>query len=179
MGTDKASLPYGAGTLLEHQTSRLASLFEEVFVVAKTPPAGGTGPARLVLDRTSEPAAIHGLRRALEEVADHVFILAVDLPVLALPVARALAEEALASDAAALLAEADGRLQPLAGVWRRRALPVIERRIAAGELSLSGAALEIGAATFPEDRWLALDPSGRSFENLNTLEQYIAARERA
>ena len=30
MGRSKAALPYGAGTLLEFQTGRLADLFEEV-----------------------------------------------------------------------------------------------------------------------------------------------------
>ena len=67
MGRAKAALPYGAGTLLEFQTTRLAELFEEVLVVAKEAPAFAAGPARVVLDRATEHAAIHGLIRALEE----------------------------------------------------------------------------------------------------------------
>ena len=178
MGTPKAELPYGAGTLLEHQTSRLASLFERVFVVAKEPLHDAPASVPIVYDRSEERAAIHGLARALEETDDRVFVLAVDLPVLTLPVARAIAETSLASDASAVVPEAGGRLQPLAAAWRRSALPEIERRVAARNLSLADLARAIGARIFPEEAWRSLDPSGHSFANVNTLEEYLAVRER-
>ena len=75
MGRSKAALPYGGATLLEFQTARLASVFEDVLVVAKEEPATPIGPARLVLDRDADAdhAAIHGLSRALEEAADYLF----------------------------------------------------------------------------------------------------------
>ena len=81
MGRPKAALPYGAGTLLEFQTSRLAGIFEDVFIVAKEPPAFPSGPGNVLLDRARDRAAIHGLVRALEEARDRIFVLGVDLPV--------------------------------------------------------------------------------------------------
>jgi molybdopterin-guanine dinucleotide biosynthesis protein A len=179
MGRPKAELPYGAGTLLEFQTGRLALLFEEVLVVVKELPARAAGAGRVVLDRTPEHAAIHGLVRALEEVPDRVFVLAVDLPGMTTALARAVAERSLATDAPAVVPRAAGRLQPLAAVWRRGALPAARRRIAAGELSLHGLAEDVGADVFEEADWKALDPSGSAFANLNTLEEYAAQRERA
>ncbi len=179
MGRPKAELPYGASTLLAFQTGRLAGIFEEVLVVAKERPGFETGPARVVLDGEAEHAAIHGLVRALEEAADRIFVLAVDLPALAPPLIRGIAARSLESDAPAVLPRADGRLQPLAGVWRRAVLPLARRRIGAGELSLHGLAEEAGAEVFEESAWRALDPSGNAFENLNTLERYAALRERA
>ena len=178
MGKPKADLPYGAGTLLEHQVSRLADLFESVFVVEKDSAVRKGGATRVVYDRAADHAAIHGLARALEEVEDRVFVLAVDLPVLALPVARAIAETALGAEEAAVVPEADGRLQPLAAAWRRAALPEIERRIVSGQLSLIELARAVGARVFPETTWRRFDSSGRSFTNLNTLEEYLAVRER-
>ncbi len=179
MGRPKAALPYGAGTLLEFQTVRLAAIFEDVIVVAKEPPAFAAGPARVVLDTAPEHAAIHGLVRALEEALDRVFVLAVDMPAMPEPLIRAIAGHSLQSDAAVLVPRASGRLQPLAAVWRRAALPAARRRIAAEELSLQGLAEEVGADVFEEREWRALDPSGNAFENLNTLERYAAMRERA
>lgn len=179
MGRPKAELPYGASTLLAFQTGRLAGIFEEVLVVAKKRPGFEAGPARVVLDGEAEHAAIHGLVRALEEAADRIFVLAVDLPALAAPVIRGIAARSLEGDAPAVLPRADGRLQPLAGVWRRAVLPLARRRIGAGELSLHGLAEEAGAEVFEESAWRALDPSGNAFENLNTLERYAALRERA
>jgi len=179
MGRPKAALPYGAGTLLEHQTLRLEPLFAEVLAVVKEMPAFPIGPARVVLDGHSTHAALHGLVRALEEVEDRVFVLGVDLPAVPAPVIRAIAERSLASRAAAVLPRADGRLQPLAGVWRRAALPAARRRLDDGRFALHELAAEVGAEIVDEAAWRALDPSGTAFANLNTLEEYSALRERA
>jgi molybdopterin-guanine dinucleotide biosynthesis protein A len=179
MGRPKAALSYGAGTLLEFQTGRLAALFEEVFVVVKEPPAFAHGSGRIVLDRTADHAAIHGLVRALEEASDRAFVLAVDLPAVPAVLMRAMAERSLESGAAVVLARAEGRLQPLAALWRRSVLPAAGRRIAAGDLSLQGLVAEVGAEILEEPDWKAFDPSGAAFANLNTLEAYAALRERA
>jgi molybdopterin-guanine dinucleotide biosynthesis protein A len=179
MGRPKAGLPYGATTLLGFQTGRLAEIFDEVLVVAKEPPGFDSGPARLVLEVEPECAAIHGLVRALEEAADRIFVLAVDLPALPAAFIGAIAARSLAGDAPAVVPRADGRLQPLAAVWRRSVLPLARRRIGAGELSLHGLAEEAGADVFDEPEWRVFDPSGNAFENLNTLERYAALRERA
>jgi molybdopterin-guanine dinucleotide biosynthesis protein A len=179
MGRPKAALPYGAATLLEFQTTRLAALFEEVLVVVKEEPASGVGPARVLLDRDPGHAAIHGLARVLEEVRDRVFVLAVDVPAMPPALARWLAERSLETDALAVVPRADGRLQPLAAVWRRGALTEARRRIAAGEPSLQELSRAVGAEVVDEAEWRKIDPSGNAFENLNTLEQYAASRERA
>jgi molybdopterin-guanine dinucleotide biosynthesis protein A len=179
MGIPKAALPYGQTTLLAHQIQRLSEIFEDVLVVAKEAPGLDTGPARLVFDTSAVRAPIHGLVRALEEVSDRVFILAVDLPVVRGEVLRAIAERSLASPAPAVLPWADGRLQPLAAVWRASVLPTARERIARGDLSLHGLAAEVGAEILSEETWRAIDPSGNSFANLNTIEEYAAIRERA
>src|SRR5450755_726442 len=102
MGRPKASLEYGGTTLLEHQASRLAELFSPVYAVMKAE-GPSAGPARVLLDRSPEQAAIQGLIRALEEVEDRVLVLAVDLPVLSAGVLRLIGERSLASEAPALV----------------------------------------------------------------------------
>lgn len=179
MGRPKGALPYGASTLLEFQTTRLAALFEEVLVVAKEPPDYPAGPARVVLDTVAERAAIHGLIRALEEAEDRIFVLAVDHPAVPPALLRAIACRSLAGDAAAVVPRAGGRLQPLAAVWRRRCLETARRRVAGGDLSLHGLAREIDADVFAESEWSPIDPSGAAFVNLNTLTDYAEHRERA
>jgi len=179
MGRPKAALPYGAATLLEFQTERLANLFEEVFVVVKDPPDFPVGPARVLRDGVPSHAALHGLLRALEEAEDHVFVMAVDLPALSLELIRAIAERSSKTAAPVLLPRAGGVLQPLAAVWRREVLSLARERIARGLLSLHGLAEEAGAEVFSEEEWREMDPSGSSFLNMNTLEEYAAMRERA
>lgn len=179
MGRSKARLPWGVGNLLEFQTERLSKLFSQVFVVLKTPPDYAIGPAAVLLDRSPEVAAIHGLLRVLEEVEDRAFVMAVDLPALPADVMREIARRGLRTEALALVPEADGRLQPLAAVWRRAVAPTAADRIARGELSLAGLAREAGAEVLNEREWRMIDPSGNSFVNLNTLTDYVANRERA
>jgi len=172
-------LPYGATTLAEFQTTRLARLFEEVWLVAKETPSYAFGPARLLRDDTEDLAAIHGLRRALREAKDRVFVLAVDLPALSEAVIGLVARRGNETAAPALVPLADGRLQPLAAVWRREALPALDRRVSRGELSLRGLAEAVGGEVLSEEEWRTADPSGNSFLNVNTLERYAELRERA
>lgn len=179
MGVSKAELPWGGTTLLAFQTARLAELFDEVFVVGKEDSRFAAGSARILRDRLPEAAPIHGLLRALEEIEDHVFILAVDLPALSAEVIREIARRGLETGAPALLPEAGGILQPLAAVWRRGILSLARERVTRGELSLHGLAEAAVAEVLREEQWRALDPSGNSFANVNTLEQYLTARERA
>ena len=146
-------------------------------------PAFSRGAARLLFDRDPERSAISGWMRALEEPqegeTDHVFVLAVELPLVPETVLRAIAARALASPAAAVLPEVAGELEPLAGVWRRAALAEARKRVAAGDRSLRGLARAVGAEAFTESAWRALDPSGNAFANLNTVEDWVVARERA
>jgi molybdopterin-guanine dinucleotide biosynthesis protein A len=179
MGRPKAALPYGAGTLLEHQTSRLAEVFSDVYAVLKEKPEFAVGPAQILIDRSPDHAAIHGLARSLEEVEDRVFVLAVDLPLLPADAMRVVAARSFGTAAPAVLPRAEGRLQPLAAVWRRCVLPAALERIARGKLSLRGLAQEVGADVIGEEEWRRGDPSGNGFTNWNTMEQYLAAKERA
>lgn len=179
MGRPKAALPWGVGTLLEFQTGRLSSLFREVLVVVKESPDYPVGPARVVLDGSPEFAAIHGLVRALEETEDCIFVLAVDLPGLTHDIVREIVVRGMQTSAPALVPQANGRLQPLAAVWRRSALRLAKDRIARGMLALNALAEEVGAEILPERVWRALDPSGNAFANLNTLADFAAHRERA
>jgi molybdopterin-guanine dinucleotide biosynthesis protein A len=179
MGRPKAALPYGAATLLEFQTGRLANLFEEVFAVVKDPPDFPVGPARVLRDGVPDHAAIYGLLRALEEAEDRAFLMAVDLPALPLELVRAVTERGSKTAASVLLPRAGGVLQPLAAVWRREVLSLARERIARGSLSLHGLAEEAGAEVFSEEEWREMDPSGNAFLNMNTLEEYAAMRERA
>lgn len=179
MGRSKAALPYGASTLLAHQTKRLSEHFEEVLVVAKAIPEFDTGPARVVLDEEAQRAAIYGLLTALEQTPDRIFVLAVDIPALADSVIDEIARRGMRTQAAALVPRSGEGLEPLAAVWRRATLPLARERVSRGDLSLQELAEEVGAEILEEADWRRLDPSGNSFLNVNTLEEFAAMRERA
>ena len=179
MGRPKASLSFGAGTLLQHQLAKLAPLFEEILLVVKDPPDAATGRARVLLDGSPKQGPVYGLMRALEEISDHLFVLAIDLPLIAVDLIRGIGERGLATSALALIPENKGRLEPLAAVWRRAVLPAARKQVARGDLSLQSLAKAVGVEILPEADWKRFDPSGNSFSNLNTMNDYITMRERA
>ena len=179
MGVPKGSLPYGEGTLAEHQTRRLAAIFSDVWLVVREEPAYAFGAARVIFDRDPERSALSGLVRALEEASDRVFVLAVDLPLAGEDLLIAIARRSLATEAAAVLPASEEGLEPLAGVWRRSALGEAQRRAATGERSLRGLAEAVGAEIIPPAEWRRADPSGNAFQNLNTIADWTVARERA
>ena len=179
MGRPKALLPFGTGTLLQHQLTKLYPLFDEILLVVKDPPDAATGRARVLLDATPRQGAIFGLMRALEEVSDHVFVLAIDLPLLTVDLITEIARRGLAAKAPAVVPENKGRLEPLAAVWRRGVLPAARKQMAAADFSLQNLARSAGAEILSEPEWKPFDPSGNSFSNLNTMNDYLAMRERA
>ena len=74
------------------------------------------------------------------------------------------------------VAERDGRLEPLLACWDAgRALAVLRRRLAEGELSLFGAIKELGADVLSEEEARRIDPELRSFVNVNTPEDLANA----
>jgi molybdopterin-guanine dinucleotide biosynthesis protein A len=168
MGRPKADLPWEGTTLASWQAERLARLFAEVWVVAK---AGQDLPAtagRRLDDSAREPAALHGLTRALEAARGRVFVLAVDLPLLPEALIVEIARRGASTPARALVPEADGRLQPLSAVWDPSVLPLARRRAQEGRLSVSELAREAGAEILPREAWGSFDPEGSAFRNLNT-----------
>jgi len=179
MGVPKGSLPYGSGTLAEHQIRRLAPVFSEVWLVVREQPVYAFGRARLLFDRDPERSALSGVVRALEEASDRVFVLAVDLPLAGEDLLEGIARRSLDTEAAAVLPSSEEGLEPLAGVWRRAALPEAQRRAGAGTRSLRGLAEAVGAVIIPPAEWRQWDPSGNAFENLNTVADWTVARERA
>jgi molybdopterin-guanine dinucleotide biosynthesis protein A len=91
-------------------------------------------------DGRDERAAIVGLAAGLRLAeTDLCVVLPTDMPLVTPRLLRALA--AAAGDAEAAVVQTG----PLPGAYRRSALPVIERRIARGELALTGVVEELGA----------------------------------
>lgn len=179
VGVPKGSLPYGDGTLAEHQTRRLSTIFEEVWLVVREEPGFAYGPARLLFDRDPERSALSGILRVLEEAADRVFVLAVDLPLAGDDLLRAIAGRSLESDARAIVPRSPSGLEPLCAVWRRSALPEATALAARGERSLQVLAAAVAAEVLPESDWRPFDPSGNAFANVNTIADWNAARLRA
>ncbi len=62
--------------------------------------------------------------------------------------------------------------QPLCGIYSSSVIKTMERRIDEGEKSLTRCMEELNVLYIGEDEVKAVDPEGKSFTNINTMEDY-------
>jgi len=190
MGSDKAWLPWGEGTLLERVAERLAAGVDGPLVVVaragqELPPLP-PGAARVddaVADEGPLRGLAGGLAAAATRGAEVAVAVTVDAPFLAPAVVGALAR-ALEADPRAEMAAVDagGRLPPFPAAYRCSLAAGAERLLGDGERrarALLGAARvrRVTAAELLADPAVAAqDPALRSLEDLDDPAAYDRAR---
>jgi molybdenum cofactor guanylyltransferase len=150
-GSPKALARYEGETLAERAHRVLLEAFGEVLVVGKS--ADGLElPFEILDDGSDVRASMIGVAAALRLAdAEVVVVLPTDMPLVTADLLRALADAAEGHDAAVPQTGA------LPGAYRRAVLPVLERRIAAGELALHAALDELAARVVPCDERLLVN----------------------
>lgn len=144
-GSPKALARFEGELLAERAHRVLAQAFDRVVVVGKA--ADRLELPFPVLDDGSETrAAIVGVAAALRLAeADAIVVLPTDMPYVTPELLLALAEATEDAEAAV------PQTGPLPGAYRRTALPVLERRIAEGDLALHRACAELEARIVQRD----------------------------
>lgn len=177
MGEDKRHLVVGEQTLLERGLAVLHSIFQEVLVVIAqdSPPLGVN--ARVVRDLVPDCGSLGGLYSGLmQATTPWVFVVACDMPFLNQAAIVQFTSRRTTADI--VMAKLDARLQPMHAIYSKQCLPVLEQMIRARQLKIqemvSQSSLRIRYVT--EADLLTIDPSGRSFYNVNTLADLEAAR---
>ncbi|HEY8584066.1 MAG TPA: molybdenum cofactor guanylyltransferase [Capillimicrobium sp.] len=135
MGRDKAALPWGGATLLEHVCGVLAEAVDGPVVVVRAPgQALSAVPFEVVEDPVAGRGPLQGIAAGLAAVAGRAgraFVAAVDLPALDAPTVRAVLA-ALDDGSDVALPVADGHRQPLAAAYRTALAPLAAELVADG-----------------------------------------------
>lgn len=171
MGKDKAWLEFEGRPLVEFQAERLASLFEDVCISAKDRTAFAKTRFRIIEDGEEESAPIYGLRAAMRSLATPIFALAVDLPLVPLPLIRELSGALLEGDELLVAPRSQGKVQGLCAAYSNLALPVLEAQIRRGELALHELIARCGGEVWEEAMWRRL-AGPEVFTPANTPKEY-------
>jgi molybdopterin-guanine dinucleotide biosynthesis protein A len=185
MGRDKAFLPWGRTTLIEHLLERLRPVTDEL-IVAVNPARSRTGGAKdaqafrrlqasVVVDCVPDAHALGGLYTGLR-AASHAlcFVCACDTPFLDPGLVRVLARQADGYD---LVIPATGEgLQPLQAVYRKTVLPAVEELLRAGRREVRALLPMVRARIVDFRSFAPLEPQALGFFNVNTPEGYATAR---
>ena len=177
MGEDKRYLVMGGETLLERGLGVLRSVFQEVLVVIAQDSPPIDVDARVVRDLVPECGSLGGLYTGLmQATVPCIFVVACDMPFLDQAVIAQFTSRRATADV--VMAKLAARLHPMHALYGKQCLPALEQMIQARQLKIqelvSHASLRVQYIT--EVDLSSIDPSGRSFQNVNTPADLEAAR---
>lgn len=183
MGTDKARLPFGSETMLQRVVRILGEAVSPVIVVAA---AGARLPelpwaVRVAFDRHPDRGPLEGLAVGMSVLLElshgsenaAAYVTSCDSPLLLPAFVRRVIE--LLGDAEVAVPKLDGRLHPLAAVYRLAVLPELERRLAANQLRLTDLVEALRCRIVEADELRDIDPKLQSLRNVNDEAEYRAA----
>jgi len=169
-GVAKGLLQLDGRPLLARSLELFGRLLGASLLVVNDPARYAGLDVPLVGDRLPGRGAPGGLHAALMAArTPWLFAAGCDMPFLSGEGIALLA--ARRAGAMAVVPRWNGRLEPLHALWSIRALPVLERALAEGDLSLQRLATLVGAVIVEPEAWCAVDPGGRAFLNANTPEE--------
>ena len=177
MGEDKRYLVVGERTLLERGLAVLRSIFQEVLVVIAQDSPPLDIEALVVRDLVPDCGSLGGLYTGLAQATTpYIFVVACDMPFLDPAVIAQFTSRRASTDI--VMAKLAGRLHPMHALYSKRCLPVVEQMIQARQLKIQEMVLRSSLRTgyVTEADLLTLDPSWRSFQNVNTPADLEAVR---
>jgi molybdopterin-guanine dinucleotide biosynthesis protein A len=186
MGQDKAFLELGGYTLLERALDLARGAAGNAWIVGSAAKFAAFGG--VVEDVYRECGPLGGIHAALAGAPNDVstsdakttdlnLMLAVDLPFVRLDFLKYLIARARQSNAAVVVPIANGRLQPLCAIYRRSFAGAAERSLLAGRYKIDSLFTEVSTTVIGQEELEPEGFSGEMFRNLNTPEDWEAARQ--
>lgn len=177
MGEDKRHLVVGEQTLLERGLAVLRSIFQEVLVVIAQDSPPLDVEATVVRDLLPDCGSLGGLYTGLTQATTpYIFVVACDMPFLDPAVIAQFTSRRATADI--VIAKLAARLHPMHALYSKRCLPIVELMIQTRQLKIQEMvwqqSLQVRYVT--EADLLTLDPSWRSFQNVNTPAHLKEAR---
>lgn len=177
MGRDKALLPWGGSTLLDHTLARLSEACGEVRILSGPEVRYADRGVPVDVDAVAEAGALGGVYTGLLHLGDAPgLFLAVDVPLVPVALLRRLVELAEAHDAVVPISRAGP--EPLCAVYRATCREAIRRRMEAGELKMTCFWPDVRVREVSEVELASFGGGDDLFRNVNTLQEYEEVRGR-
>lgn len=171
MGRDKALLPWAGTTLLDHALARLRTVCREVAILSGPEPRYPDRGVREVLDQVPGCGPLAALQAALAAAGGApVLLLAVDLPLVPVPLLQALARRVAEADA--VVPVSDDGPQPLCAAYGARCRGPVERALREGRRKMTAFWDEVHVAHLQGVDLAPFGPAGAVFRNTNTPADY-------
>lgn len=178
MGVPKASLPFGAETMLQRVVRLLGTVVSPIVVVAARDQSLPPLPSGIIVARDEREARgpLEGIRAGLSALpasVDAAYITSCDVPLLVPAFVEHMID--LMGDHDIAVMEVDGFPHPLSAIYRRDTLPRAEALLAADRLRPVFLFDQVRTRRVKPEEMIGVDPELRTLRNLNTQEDYRAA----
>jgi molybdopterin-guanine dinucleotide biosynthesis protein A len=174
MGRDKALLPWGGATLLDHALDRLRAVTREVRILSGAEPRYTDRGVQVLCDTVPDQGPLGGLLAGLATLDDGTGVfLAVDVPFAPADLLSFLLDQAGGHDA--VVPVAAGGPQPLCAVYRPSCRPAVERCLSRGDLRMTAFWPEVSVRVIGEDALARFGDAAALLHNLNTPDDYAGA----
>jgi molybdopterin-guanine dinucleotide biosynthesis protein A len=164
-------------TIIERNLKLLKGIFNEVFISTNMPEKYFYLDAPLIGDVLPSRGPMSGIYSSLINAkSDCIFVIACDMPFVKREVVSVICEKHLEMSSIkqvdATIPVFNDEPQPLFGVYCKTALPYLENCILNEKTSMKRLLSEINTNFIGESDIMKIDPTGRSFVNINTMEDY-------
>jgi molybdopterin-guanine dinucleotide biosynthesis protein A len=176
MGTDKAFVPLLGKPMIEHVLESVANLGNELIIITNTPGKYRYLGLPLFGDLYQDHGPLGGLHAALAQASyEHILVVACDMPWLN----RALLDYmvAIRHTADVVVPRWTRFPEPLHAVYSKACLEPVVASLEAQTLKLIAFYGRVRVRYLEREELARFDPSGRSFANINTLDDLLQAGE--
>jgi molybdopterin-guanine dinucleotide biosynthesis protein A len=181
LGEDKALRPFLGRPLIQRVVERLAPIADEILVTSNRPEDYAFLGLRLVPDLLPGRGALGGLYTAVASASCPIVVVAAcDLPFASLALLEAAVRLLVQEGMDVVVPRSAGGLEPMHAVYRRGpCLAVIKAAIESNRLKATDWFPGVHVRELSPGEIAAADPSGLAFWNVNTLDEFRQAEERA
>lgn len=176
-GRDKSALVVGGRSILARQIEELSRIADDILLVGLVGPSRpshepvqGT-PVRCVPDRVSRSGPLGGLDAALAAARhDTLILVACDMPFVTAAFLRHLLS--LTTEADAVVPRTEDGYHPLCAAYTRACHPAVMRRLAQGQLAMTGLLSDVRLRVVGCEEIDAFGNRAHLLANVNTLAAY-------
>ena len=176
MGSPKAFLTLGGKTFLERALESVGDVCRPLAVVAardQVLPVIDLPDVLILRDSVDDQGPMAGLLAALDQFAPlsgGIWLSSCDVPLLKPAVVRRICESP--GDFDAVIPRVNGRLQPLTAIYSTRIHANVRETFEQGSRRLGDLLSRLRVRELTEGDFADIDPTGESFRNVNTSEEY-------
>lgn len=184
-GGENSRIPYIKGfltvegeTIIGRSLEMLRKVFGRVVISTNSPEWYFRFGVPLIGDVRKEKGPMIGILSVLAATGDDLFVAACDMPFLNEGLIRFMADTFRAQRAEgrggcdAVVPVFRGKKEPLVAIYSVAVTDTIERMLGEGKRGLIEMLDRMDVRYIPEEEVMRFDPEGRSFVNINTMEDY-------